>query len=124
MRAISQTKKDELIAGLIETRQKILDVVTALTPVQRDQVFLGVWSVKDLLAHLVGWDVTNLKAAKALRSGKPPAFYAYADRDWQTYNARLVTRYKQADFVELVSAAQTSHHPLIEFLQTMPAELN
>lgn len=27
---------------------------------KKDEIFLGDWSVKDLLAHLVGWDYTNL----------------------------------------------------------------
>ncbi len=122
MRTTPQARKDAIISGLIEVRQKILDAAAALSPAQHDQIFLGSWSVKDLLAHLVGWDVTNLKAVKAVRAGKLPDFYAYTDRDWKTYNARLVSRYKKNDFGELVSSLQAAHQKLIDFLQAVPAE--
>ena len=81
----AQLKKDELIADLIETRRKILDITSSFPPAKHDEVFLGIWSVKDLLAHLIGWDATNRQAVKAIRMGKLPDFYAYIDRDWQTY---------------------------------------
>jgi len=42
------TKKDRAISGLVEARRKILDVASALSPERQDEVFLGVWSVKDL----------------------------------------------------------------------------
>jgi uncharacterized damage-inducible protein DinB len=122
MCAKAQDKKDKLIAELIEIRRKILDAASALSPVGQSQVFLGIWSIKDLLAHLVGWDVANLKAIKAIRAGKLPDFYAYQDRDWKTYNARLVLRYKKNDFGKLASSAKASHEKLIDFLETLPAE--
>jgi uncharacterized damage-inducible protein DinB len=122
MGAKTQDKKDRLIAELIETRRKILDAASALSPIEQGQVFLGIWSVKDLVAHLVGWDVANLKAMKAIGAGKLPDFYAYQDRDWKTYNARLVLRYKNNDFGKLASSAKASHEKLVNFLETLPAE--
>jgi len=74
------------------------------------------------VAHLVGWDYTNLKAVKEIRAGKLPSFYAYYDRDWETYNARLVKKYKRDDFAALVSLVVESHQKLIDFLQTIPAD--
>jgi hypothetical protein len=118
----AQVKKDELIADLIETRRKILDATSALSPFEQDQVFLGIWSIEDLLAHLIGWDATNRQAVKAIRMGKLPDFYAYIDRDWQTYNARLVLKHKRGGLAELISATQISHRKLIDSLQVIPAE--
>src|SRR5512134_3066128 len=105
----AQRKKDELIADLIETRRKIVEITSSFSPTEQDQVFLGIWSIKDLLAHFIGWLEANRKAVRAIRSGKLPEFYAYKDRDWQTYNARLVRKYKSDSLVELVSALQISH---------------
>jgi hypothetical protein len=118
----SQSKKDKVISGLIEARRKILDVASSLSPAQQDEVFLGVWSTKDLLAHLVGWDFANLEAAQAILAGKVPAFYAHHDRDWKTFNARLVTEHKKDDFVRLIASLEESHHMLVDFLETVPAE--
>ena len=118
----AQLKKDELIADLIETLRKILDITTSFPPAKHDEIFLGIWSVKDLLAHLIGWLEANRKAVKAIRSGKLPEFYAYKDRDWQTYNARLVRKYKRDSLAELMLTMQVSHQKLIDSIQIIPAE--
>lgn len=122
MGAKAQAKKDEIISGLTETRRKILDAVSSLPLAQQGEVFLGVWSVKDLLAHLIGWDFTNMEAARAILAGELPPFYSYADRDWKTYNARLVAQYKRDDFADLLSSVEDSHRQLIDCLETIPAE--
>ena len=118
----AQLKKDELIANLMEARGKLLDIASSFSPAEQDEVFLGIWSIKDLLAHLIGWLETNRKAVEDIRSGKLPEFYAYKDRDWQTYNARLVREYKRDSLAELVSALQISHQALVNSVQLIPAE--
>jgi hypothetical protein len=121
MRATAQAKKDKVIAELVEARRKILDTAVALPPEKQDQVFLGVWSVKDLLAHLVGWDYTNLAAVQEILAGQLPSFYAHHDRDWRTFNAGLVAKYKR-EVADLISLVQDSHQRLVDFLRTVPAE--
>jgi hypothetical protein len=118
----AQAKKDEIVAALIQARRKILDVAHTLSPEKQDQVFLGVWSVKDLLAHLIGWDYTNIEAIKSILAGELPEFYSYYDHDWQTYNASLVDQYKKDDFVELLYSVETSQRALMGLLATVPAE--
>ena len=118
----AQAKKDEVISGLVKSRACILAAASLLPAKKRDQAFLGVWSVKDLLAHLVGWDFTNVEATKEILAGKLPSFYAHHDRDWRTYNAGLVERYKKDDWTSMVSAVEESHRKLIEFLKGVAAE--
>jgi hypothetical protein len=118
----AQAKKDEIIAGLRETRKKTLEVTSALPPAQQDEVFLGLWSVKDLLAHLVGWDYANVEAVNAILAGRVPDFYSYHGRDWRTFNAHLVAEYKRDDFDILVASMEESHRKLVQLLETVPAE--
>ena len=66
MSPIAQARKDALIANLAEARKNILNAASALPAKQRDEIFLGSWSVKDLLAHLIGWDYTNIQAVEAI----------------------------------------------------------
>lgn len=118
----AQAKKDEIISGLVEARSKIIEAASALLPAEQDRVFLGVWSVKDLLAHLTGWDWANIEAVEAILAGRLPAFYAHHDRDWKTFNARLVAEHKKNDFADLVTSVRHSHQKLIDLLRTIPAE--
>lgn len=122
MSSRAQAKKEQIIAELTEARREILDAAAQLQAEQQDQVFLGVWSVNDLLAHLMGWDLANLAAAREVLAGQLPAFYAYHDRDWQTYNARLVTQHTQAGWAKMVASVEESHRKLIDYVRTIPAE--
>lgn len=115
-------RKDHVLSALVEIRQNILIEVSKLSDSKQKQVFLDIWSVKDLLAHLIGWDETNLLATKSILEGQLPTFYEHRDRDWQTYNAILVKKYKMGSFQELLTAVKDSQEKLIEFLQTIPAE--
>jgi hypothetical protein len=117
-----QAVKDGLIAGLVQARQSILDQVRLLAPEQQDRVFLGEWTVKDLLAHLTGWDHTNREAVGEILAGQRPGFWAHYDRDWRRYNAQLVAQYRQEDLDEMVAEVEQSHRALIEYLETVPAD--
>ena len=66
MKQTAQTKKEQLIAEAIATRRELLDVALALPEAEQDTVFLGQWTVKDVLAHLAGWDNANLEGIEAI----------------------------------------------------------
>ena len=115
--------KNEIISNLVDVRKNILEVARTIPPEKQDRVCLGVWSIRDLLAHLAGWDYTNLAAAKDILAGNLPEFYAHIDRDWKTYNASLVEKYKRDDFSELLTLISSSHQQLVNYLKTLPAEV-
>jgi hypothetical protein len=114
-------KKDRLLAGLLDVRSRILAEASALSPDHDREIFLGTWSIRELLAHLAGWDVTNLDAARCILRGKLPSFFAEYDRDWKSYNARLVEEYNRDDFQELLSLVRKTHNELLNFLKEVPA---
>lgn len=109
----SRKNKAGLLAELIETRQKIIGAVLRLSPQQQGQVFLGQWTVQDLLAHLAGWDQTNQTAAAQILAGQIPDFFQQQDKDWQTFNAALVQDYGQGRFEEVLDRVRQSHKLLI-----------
>ncbi|HEX6035728.1 MAG TPA: DinB family protein [Anaerolineales bacterium] len=115
-------RKEQTLSSLKETRQNILAEASKLSKRQWDQVFLGSWSIKDLVAHLIGWDDTNLEAIQNVLAGKLPAFYEYRDPDWRTYNAMLVKKHKVNSSKEILTKAKDSQEKLIQFLQTVPPE--
>lgn len=117
-----QQEKDEIISALKVARRKILDVAYSLPPEKRGEIFLGTWSVEDLLAHLIGWDYTNIEATRSILAGETPEFYSHHDRGWASYNAQLVELYKRADYEELLSSVEESHRALIAFLRRVPEE--
>lgn len=120
--ARAEDKKEQVITRLVEVRERIVLLVASLPPGKQDEIFLGEWSVKDLLAHLIGWDLANLAMVQEILAGKLPGFYAHYDPDWRSYNAQLVARHKVDDLTELLSSVWAWHGRLIQCLQTVPAE--
>jgi hypothetical protein len=118
----AERKAQALLAGLIDVRARILAATASLPANSRGQIFLGSWSVRDLVAHLIGWDHTNLKAVDEVLRGRLPGFYRYADRDWRSYNATLVLRYGDPTFRRLTASARQSHRALLKRLKALPAK--
>jgi hypothetical protein len=116
------SNKDEVIRAAREARAAIRERILALSPDDCARPFLGMWSVKDLVAHLIGWDETNVRAVRSLLRGKLPTFYAQHDRDWQTYNARLVRRSGGRPIGTLMRMERQSHGKLLEVLEAVPPD--
>jgi hypothetical protein len=122
MNSKALAKKEWIIGEMQRVRSELLIEVAGLSRRERDTVFLGIWSVRDLLAHLAGWDFANLDAAKSIIAGRLPSFYDYHDRDWQTYNAMLVRKYRRNTFREIQGTLKESQQKLVDYLQTVPPE--
>jgi len=115
-------KKSTLLSGLATTRSLILQSVKLIPPDREDEIFLGYWSIKDLIAHLEGWDHTNLQAIQEILAGKPPSFFQFSDRDWQSYNHTLVQQYRRDSLDEQLANQDRSHQKLMLFLASLPAQ--
>lgn len=120
MKPSSRVSKSALLAGMLETRRRLLEEAAALPLAAQARVFLGTWSAVELLAHLAGWDEANLQAIQAVRAGRLPDFYAFAERNWNTYTERLVAQYRLEDFAALIESVRSSHQRLVAFAEGVP----
>ena len=111
----------QLIAGLVQARAEVIEAVRAVPPTRVDELFLGTWTIKDLLAHLEGWDFTNMQAVREILAGIPPDFFQYYDKDWHSYNQGLVEKYKREDLGRLMDDIRSSHQQLVNYLETLTA---
>ena len=91
----AETHKARVLDDVARARAAILAAVNSLPPEKHREIFLGIWSSYELVAHLIGWDYANIQAIADIQAGQLPQFYAHHDRDWQTYNAHLASEYSQ-----------------------------
>jgi len=117
-----EDQKRELITSLVSARRCVLEASMVVPAERLDENFLGSWSLKDLLAHLVGWDFTNLRAVQEILAGQVPTFFQYYDKDWHSYNATLVAQYKREPFSELLAELEDSHLHLVSYLESCSAD--
>jgi hypothetical protein len=113
--------KPEIIAELQDSRAAVIQHLTALPAERHDEPFLGEWSVRDLQAHLIGWDYTNADAVRSLIAGTLPDFFSRWDPDWRSYNAELVRLHLRDRLPDLIDDAARSHEELIKLLERTPA---
>jgi hypothetical protein len=109
-----------LIDDFVSTRRRIVAASLRVPAGLRDEPFVGVWGLKDLLAHLVGWDRTNLDAIHDFLAGRRPAFYDRYDPGWTAYNAELLGRHRVDDVDALLEALAASQRDVIEALRSLP----
>jgi hypothetical protein len=118
---VLEARKAELLQGLLQARQQIL-VAAARVPLDRqDTPCVGTWSLKDLLAHLEGWDKSNQEALQAVLQARLPAFYAAHERGWKTFNAGLVAAYRQDNLEQMLAALRASCQELMRALEAVAA---
>jgi len=118
----AQSKKEKLLEELITTREQILTCASAVPLAQISIPMLDRWSILDLLAHLAGWDDANRLAVQAVLTGQLPAFYVYAEKNWVTFNDRLVAQYRLDDLAALIERVRGTQRSLLEVLTAIPAE--
>jgi hypothetical protein len=116
-------KQAKAIGALQSARRALLAAAQQIPTEKRAEVFLGSWSVMELLAHLSGWDAANQQAIAEVLAGALPAFYQHHDRDWASFNARLVHTYRCEDFDAQLAQVHASHLRLVAALQAVaPAD--
>ncbi len=114
------TRKSLLLADLKAARSAILDAAGTVPPDRQEEIWLGDWSIRDLLAHLIGWDLALLAAAQDILIGELPSFYHLRDEDWRTINGQFVQQYNKGDYSELLNAVKESHNQLLAYLKSIP----
>jgi len=119
---LTEEQKATLISNFTDTRSSILRAAGSIPDERIDEVFVGSWRILELLAHLRGWDLTNIQAAKDILSGKVPDFYAESDKDWASYNAKLVSQHREADLESMIASVDSSRSDLVALLNQLDAK--
>jgi hypothetical protein len=76
------TSKDDIIQELHAAHAALLAAIDGLTPAQmRIPGAVGIWSVKDVLAHLVAWESELVTALNQVENGQHPTILDIDDID-------------------------------------------
>ena len=97
------------------------DLIDAFVRV-RETPFVGHWNLMDVLAHLLGWDYTNVNAIEELKAGTTPAFYRHYDPGWAAYNQQLIDRYGAKDWEALRASLLQSQDAVVAMLRLLTAQ--
>jgi hypothetical protein len=112
--------KTELLAALRAHIQIFVDSAEAIPPDALLRVVTE-WSPRDVIAHLIGWNVYTLQGCRDLEQGIAPAYLSDEADDFKNVNAASVQRYVSSDKDELLSQLRVSAQELLDYLEQLPA---
>jgi hypothetical protein len=106
-----------LLHRLDETRLKIEELLPKIDP--KKEIYPG-WTIKDMLAHITGWDDATIDSLRAHVAGRAPA--VPANRGIDEYNARTVTSRQNLDYEHILKEWRLTRQVLHTILEEMPDE--
>ena len=116
------TDPRSLIDELEEQRERLVALALSVPPELRKTPFVGKWSMHEVIAHLIGWDRTNITTVDALLAGRLPAFYDRYEPNWVGYNDELVATHRDDDWDALMQELSESQTAALLKLRSLSAE--
>jgi hypothetical protein len=109
--------KEFLLDHLDATRKKLEDLLPQIDP--QKEIYPG-WTIKDMLAHITGWDDATIDSLRAHVAGRTPA--TPADRGIDEYNIRTVTSRKDLDYSHVLNEWRLTRQVMRTIVEQMPEE--
>lgn len=116
------TTKDELLSAAAREFDALRAALAGLSEAQMQEVWLGVWSVKDILAHMAGWHREMIPALERLARGERPGLEGVSYDDVDAWNARFVAERREWTPTETQAEVERSHAAFLRAAQAVPAE--
>jgi len=77
------------------------------------------WTARDIIAHLIGWNLYIVKGSKQIIRGELPFYDINPGPDYSNINAELIRKYSDTDRSVLLSKLADSAGELVSFLRTI-----
>lgn len=121
VRQILSAYRRWLLARLASERARLLEQVLGLDERLLTKVpVVGDWAVKDVLAHIAGWDRWEDRTMRCMVAGDRPDFASVEDLD--ASNAAIVAAWRERSLTEVVAEFKTVRRDWVAWLQDLPLE--
>jgi hypothetical protein len=112
-------EKTEALTRLAESRQTFLQAVESLSEVQITQIPVeGIWTIKDLLAHLATWEMTCVVPLRAFAAGGE--FIPEAIPDHQVWNEAQARGWQTKSLAEILAEYQSIREEIVALITALP----
>ncbi len=116
--------RDGLLKTLDDEFAGFLDTIDGLSDEQMTNVWYGEWSVRDILAHIVGWHRLEVAMLELMASGERPwpegSGHPYNDGD--AWNARFVEKWHTASPATILEELKASEGAYVAAARLLPEE--
>ena len=114
--------RDEMIARLRETRVESLKILQSIDEEEYHvSESFGLWSLRDVIAHLIGWERLAAERLARIQAGKAIVpIDSAADNE---FNARFVSEIDTREKDELLDLLENARHEVLTLLKTLSQEV-
>jgi hypothetical protein len=111
-------KRTEIIQGM-ETSHSAM--MAQLDEIDKNRKVYPLWTIREILAHLSGWDDSVVSYLTALKSGDIPP--VLAPRGVDVYNEETVSTREGLSYDRIVSEYIQTRARVIELVRSIPEEM-
>jgi uncharacterized damage-inducible protein DinB len=109
--------RPELVAQLQQARS---EMIAHLDEIDKNRKIYPLWTIREILAHIAGWDDAIIASLRAHIAGREPG--TPASRGIDAYNAESVTTREGLDYDHIYREYLHTRDTLIDLVNTMPLE--
>ncbi len=107
---------DNNILALQKYHQEFIELVNRFPVQERLSVLFDQWSLKDILAHIIGWNMCLKENLDFIQQDKEPPFYGKVN----DYNAQSVENRKNDSWEKVFKDCDQSGLQLVEAYKNLP----
>lgn len=116
------TPKGDLLLRAAEEYKRFHESLHGLNEDDMAEVWLGTWSIKEIVAHMSGWHRELMPALERLARGERPVPAGVSYDDVDAWNARFAAPAKVQEITELLLELDRSHEDFMQAADLVPAE--
>jgi hypothetical protein len=114
--------KDELLLAAAREYKAFHEALHGLNEEQMAEVWLGTWSIKEIVAHMIGWHREMLPALERIARGERPVPDGVSYDDVDAWNARFAAAGKGVEITDLLLDLDRSHEDFMLAADRLPPE--
>lgn len=110
--------RDELVARLERSRAMM---IACLDEIDRNRKIYPLWTVREILAHLSGWDDATIAFIRTILEGGQPGL-TLAAQGIDVYNAETVSTREGLSYDHIYREYLETRRALLDLIRQMPEE--
>src|SRR5215470_2156931 len=114
--------KQDLLNEAAREYRAFHDAIQGLNEDQMTEAWLGVWSVRDIIAHISGWQREMTPALERLARGERPIPEGVSYDDVDAWNARFAAARRETEVTEVLLELDRVHEGFMHAAAQVPEE--
>jgi len=116
------TPKQELLNQAAREYKAFHESLQGLNEEHLTEVWLGTWSIKDIVAHIIGWHSEMGPALQRIARGERPVPAGVSYDDVDAWNEKFVAARRGAEAADLLLELDKSHERFMHQADAVPEE--